>query len=95
MRKRRLLAAVRRALDMQSGRPSATAISVASMRAAHLHLFEGPKIHKDTFALQMSGARDVEDLRARLDKSKLPHLQRVSAYFACRHRFSEDRMRAA
>jgi methyltransferase (TIGR00027 family) len=80
---------------MQAGTPSATAISVASLRAAHLHLFDGPKIHEDTFALQMSGAKDVEDLKVRLAKSKLPHLQRVSAYFACRHRFSEDRMRAA
>jgi methyltransferase (TIGR00027 family) len=80
---------------MRPGTPSATAISVASLRAAHLHLFDGPKIHEDTFALQMSGAKDVEDLRARLEKSKLPHLQRVSAYFACRHRFSEDRMRSA
>lgn len=80
---------------MQPGTPSATAISVASLRAAHLHLFNGPKIHEDTFALQMSGARDVEDLRARLSKTNLPYLQRVSAYFACRHRFSEDRMRAA
>ena len=80
---------------MQPGTPSATAISVASLRAAHLHLFDGPKIHEDTFALQMSGATDVEDLKARLEKSKLPHPQRVSAYFACRHRFSEDRMQAA
>ena len=80
---------------MQPGTPSATAISVASLRAAHLHLFNSPKIHKDTFALQLSGAKGVEDLRARLEKSKLPQLQRVSAYFACRHRFSEDRMWAA
>ena len=80
---------------MQPGTPSATAISVASLRAAHLHLFDAPKIHEDTFALQMSGARDAEELKARLQKSKLPDLQRVSAYFACRHRFSEDRMWAA
>ena len=80
---------------MQPGTPSATAISVASLRAAHLHLFDGPKIHKDTFALQMSGAKDVEDLRTRLERRKLPDLQRVSAYFALRHRFSEDCMRAA
>ena len=80
---------------MLPGTPSATAISVASLRAAHLHLFDSPKIHEDTFALQMCGAKDVEDLRARLEKRGLPNLQRVSAYFACRHRFSEDRMRAA
>ena len=80
---------------MQPGTPSATAISVSSLRAAHLHLFDAPKIHEDKFALKMSGAKDVEDLRARLEKRRLPDLQRVSAYFACRHRFSEDRMRAA
>jgi methyltransferase (TIGR00027 family) len=82
-------------LDVQPGRPSATAISVASLRAAHRHLFDGPKIHEDAFAPQMSGARDIEDLRARLSRTNLPHLQRVSAYFACRHGFSEDRMRVA
>jgi methyltransferase (TIGR00027 family) len=80
---------------MQPGRPSATAISVASLRAAHLHLFDGPKILEDAFALQMSGARDIEDLRARLSRAKRPQLQRMSAYFACRHRFSEDRLRLA
>lgn len=51
---------------MLPGTPSATAVSVASLRAAHLHLFEAPKIHEDTFAMQMCGAKDVEDLRARL-----------------------------
>jgi methyltransferase (TIGR00027 family) len=80
---------------MQRGTPSATAIGVARLRAAHLHLFDAPKIHEDTFALRISGARDVEDLRARLAKGDLPDLQRVSAYFALRHRYSEDRMRAA
>jgi methyltransferase (TIGR00027 family) len=80
---------------MQSGTPSETAIGVASLRAAHLHLFDAPKIHEDTFALQISGAKDIGDLRTRLEKRKRPDLQRVSAYFALRHRFSEDRMRAA
>ena len=82
-------------VSMQLGTPSATAISVASLRAAHLHLFDAPKIHEDRFALQLSGAKDVEGLRAWLTKRSLPELQRVSAYFALRHRFSEDHMRAA
>jgi methyltransferase (TIGR00027 family) len=80
---------------MQSGSPSGTAITVALFRAAHLHLFDGPKIHEDTFALQISGANDVEDVRTRLEKRYPSDLQRVSAYFALRHRFSEDRMLAA
>lgn len=37
---------------MQPGTPSATAVGVASLRAAHLHLFDDPKIHEDAFALQ-------------------------------------------
>jgi methyltransferase (TIGR00027 family) len=80
---------------MQTGAPSGTAITVALFRAAHLHLFDDPKIHADTFALQISGAKDVEDVRVRLTKRYPLDLQRVSAYFALRHRFSEDQMRAS
>jgi methyltransferase (TIGR00027 family) len=66
-------------------------------RAAHLHLFAGAKIHADTFALQLSGVGGYDELRAfaeQVEQSKFP-LRRVSAYFAARHRFSEERLRAA
>ena len=82
---------------MDHGKPSRTAISVALFRAAHLHVFDGPKIHEDTFALALSGLGGGDELRAfaaRVEQSKYP-LRRASAYFAARHRFSEERLRTA
>jgi methyltransferase (TIGR00027 family) len=82
---------------MELGKPSQTAITAALFRAAHLHHFAGPKIHEDTFALQLSGIGGYEELRAfaeQVEQSRFP-LRRASAYFACRHRFSEERLRAA
>jgi methyltransferase (TIGR00027 family) len=82
---------------MERGKPSQTAITAALFRAAHLHLFAGPKIHQDTFALRLSGLGGCEELRAfalQVEQSTFP-LRRASAYFACRHRFSEERLRAA
>lgn len=80
---------------MKAGAASATAISAAAMRAAHLHLFDAPWIHEDTFALQLVGFEDAEQLRTRLQRHGLPALRRVAAYFALRHRFAEDRLQAA
>ena len=82
---------------MEPGKPSQTAISAALFRAAHLHLFAGPNIHQDTFALRLSGIGGYDELRAfaqQVERSKFP-LRRASAYFAARHRFSEERLRAA
>jgi methyltransferase (TIGR00027 family) len=76
---------------------SQTAITAALFRAAHLHLFDGPKIHEDTFALRLSGLGGLDELRAfsdQVERMNFP-LRRASAYFAARHRFSEDRLRAA
>jgi methyltransferase (TIGR00027 family) len=70
---------------------------VALFRAAHLHLFDGPKIHEDSFALALAAPGGVEELNAlsaRASELGLP-LRRLSAYFAARHRFSEERLRAA
>jgi hypothetical protein len=53
---------------MIAGEPSVTAMAAASMRAAHLHLFEGPKIHEDTFALRLIGVDSAEQLRASLER---------------------------
>lgn len=70
-------------------------MGAAAMRAAHLHLFPGPNIHEDTFALRLLGVEDPEALRASLQGRGLPALPRVSAYFALRHRFSEERLQSA
>lgn len=77
---------------MKAGVASSTAISTAALRAAHLLLFDAPKIFEDTLALDLTGLETRENLRAFLHKRPLPDLERVSAYFALRHRFSEDRL---
>src|SRR5262245_20708371 len=80
---------------MRAGEPSATAIAAATFRAAHLHLFPAPRIHEDTFALRMIGVDDPNKLRAGMESLPMPELRRVSAYFALRHRFSEERLQSA
>ncbi len=74
---------------MKAGEASATAIAAARARAAHLTRYAGPKIHEDTFALRLTG-----DTVAELHQLWHPSLaaQRVAAYFAMRHRFSEERL---
>src|SRR5262245_41311931 len=80
---------------MRTGEPSTTAIVAAAARAAHLHIFDGPKIHADTFALQLIGMDSPAQLRMSLERRSLPAYRRVCAYFALRHRFSEERLQAA
>ena len=82
---------------MEPGQPSRTAISTALCRAAHLHLYPGPKIHEDTFALALSDIGGVDELRAfaeQVEQVNFP-FRRAAAYFAFRHRFSEERLLAA
>lgn len=82
---------------MEGGKPSQTAITAALFRASHLHVFEGPKIHEDTFALSLSGIGgpvELADFCALLERMRFP-IRRASAYFAFRHRFSEERLQAA
>lgn len=80
---------------MRAGKPSATAIGAAAFRAAHLHLFDGAPIHADTFALPLLGLAGSGELRSFLQRLDAPAPRRVSAYFALRHRYSEDRLHAA
>lgn len=68
-------------------------VMVAQWRAAHLHLFDGPKIHEDEFALQLGGLEDAETLRALYRNN--PDFESMAACFAMRQRFSEDREMAA
>lgn len=77
---------------MRSGEASATAIGSARARAAHLLLSGGHAIHVDEFALRLTG--DTE-LRLKQNWGSSLALQRLAAYFAMRHRFSEDRLLAA
>jgi methyltransferase (TIGR00027 family) len=82
---------------MEPGKPSQTAISAALFRAVHLHLFDGPKIHEDTFALEITGV-GLDGLLAfadQIDQLLNVSLRRASAYFAYRHRVTEERLQAA
>ena len=80
---------------MRAGKPSATAIGAAAFRAAHLHLFDGVPIHADSFALPLMGLPGRDELRSFIERLDAPAPRRVSAYFALRHRYSEDRLHAA
>lgn len=77
---------------MRSGEASATAVAAARARAAHLVLSEGRPVHADEFALHLAGAS--EDVLRENWGSSLA-LRRLAAYFAMRHRFSEERLLAA
>jgi methyltransferase (TIGR00027 family) len=52
---------------MEEGRPSATAVAAAMMRAAHLLWDDEPKILRDDLALGLSGIGDEATLRAAVD----------------------------
>src|SRR5215475_13765297 len=52
---------------MDEGRPSATAINAAMIRAAHLLWDDDPKILRDPLALGLSGVADETALRAALE----------------------------
>jgi methyltransferase (TIGR00027 family) len=80
---------------MKAGRPSATAIGAAAFRAAHLQLFDGAPIHADSFALPLLGLAGDSELRAFIERIDAPTPRRVCAYFALRHRYSEERLHAA
>jgi len=77
---------------MKTGEASATAISTARARAAHLTCYAGPKIHEDIFALRLTGDT-MDELRQMWRPSVAA--QRAAAYFAMRQRFSEERLLAA
>jgi methyltransferase (TIGR00027 family) len=75
---------------MRSDEASQTAIISAAFRAAHACVFEGPVIHDDQYALQFLEVDDAEQLRKGFEASNTPALPEASAYFALRHRFSEE-----
>ena len=80
---------------MRGDEPSQTAIIAAAFRAAHAYVYAGPAIHDDTFALRFSGIEDAEQLRRVFEATGTPALPEASAYFALRHRFSEELLIAA
>jgi methyltransferase (TIGR00027 family) len=53
---------------MEEGKPSATALICAMVRAAHLLWDQPPKIFEDTLAQQLSGCESEAALKTQLDK---------------------------
>jgi O-methyltransferase involved in polyketide biosynthesis len=53
---------------MEEGKPSATAVITAMLRATHLLWDQPPKIFEDTLALQLSGCESEAGLKAQMDK---------------------------
>ena len=53
---------------MEEGRPSATALGAALLRAAHVVVDDEPKILKDDFAAVFSGVESEAAVRAALEK---------------------------
>jgi methyltransferase (TIGR00027 family) len=53
---------------MEEGKPSATAVLAAMLRAAHLSWDQPPKIFEDTLALQLSGCMSEGALKAQMDR---------------------------
>lgn len=67
---------------MEEGRPSASAIASAMMRAAHFLWDEEPKILQDRLALGLSGIENEAALRSALDTLQAEFAQRTTPEFA-------------
>jgi len=67
---------------MQEGRPSATAITAAMVRAAHLIADDDPKVFSDPLALRLSGVEDEAALQATLNAMLEAIARQSSAAFA-------------
>ena len=87
---------------MEEGRPSATAIGAAIVRAAHLLLDDDPKIFQDPLALSLSGAESEAALHATYEarqaawarRSTPEHAQALARYsradMTMRQRYTEE-----
>lgn len=78
---------------MIEGRPSRTALRVATRRAAH-QLFDSPKVLDDPFAVRIIG-RDVAGTLSRLADRLSPSARYMRAFMAVRARFAEDELALA
>jgi len=89
---------------MEEGRPSATAISTALRRAAHLVLDDDPKVFQDSLALRLSGMESEAALQAALEAMQAENARRSTpevaqrvnrsarAAVVMRQRYTEDEL---
>ena len=67
---------------MEEGKPSASAVFSAMLRAAHLLWDQPPKIFEDTLALQLSGCESEAALKARMDQLEAEAARNTNPDFA-------------
>jgi methyltransferase (TIGR00027 family) len=79
---------------MKEGRPSATALRVASYRAAH-QLFDDPKVLDDPVALRILTPVEVERLRLSPWAARGPFSYPMRAWMVARSRFAEGELARA
>jgi methyltransferase (TIGR00027 family) len=89
---------------VEEGKPSATAVMCAMVRAVHLLWDQPPKIFEDTLALQLSGCGSEAGLKAQIDQLKaeaarstnpdfaLMLLRSMTAQVVMRSRYLEDQV---
>ena len=72
--------------------PSRTAITTATMRAAHYLLDSEPRILDDRFARAFAGFTSDEELSKALNALSYPDMSRMRTLFALRNRYAEDEL---
>ena len=77
---------------MEQRGSSRTAITTATMRAAHYLLDAAPKILDDQFARSLAGFGSDEELSQALSVSAYPDMRRMRTLFALRNRYAEDEL---
>jgi methyltransferase (TIGR00027 family) len=77
---------------MEAGGPSRTAITTATLRAAHCLLDGVPKVLDDPFARSFAGFADDEELLSALKAMVYPDFPRMRTLFALRNRYAEDEL---
>jgi methyltransferase (TIGR00027 family) len=78
---------------MIEGRPSRTALRVATRRAAH-QLFDSPKVLDDPLAVRIIG-REVAGTLSRIADKLSPSARYMRAFMAARARYAEDELALA
>src|ERR1700749_3958532 len=78
---------------MIKGRPSQTALRVATRRAAH-QLFDTPKVLEDPLAVRIIG-RDVAGSLSSIADRLSPSARYMRAFMAARARYAEDQLAEA
>src|SRR5580658_6201521 len=77
---------------MEERGPSRTAITTATMRAAHYLLDAEPRILDDRFARAFAGFSSDEELSKTLNALVYPDVRRMRTLFALRNRYAEDEL---